>query len=216
MCRASTFFNRLGNSSSALIPSVIRWHLLSVFFENWLSEYVWFGIRHIIFKWPGNIGAISCSARLNQVMLFAISTARWSDWSAVCISGLVNVNTGCCGLGQWNGQIPCITGIVPCSQRSTYLFWDPFHPTDAVNIQLASAFFSGPTSAISPVNIQQLAAVPWSRIYRWYLSRRMVTVRDTIGHICWIHTMILLLGRKWTAHTGLEILESRTKRGKVD
>ncbi|CAM6099719.1 unnamed protein product [Calypogeia fissa] len=74
--------------------------------------------------------------------------------------GLVNVNAGCCGLGQYNGQFPCVTGITPCSERNAYLFWDPFHPTDAVNAQLASAFFSGPTSAISPVNIQQLAAMP--------------------------------------------------------
>jgi phospholipase/lecithinase/hemolysin len=74
-------------------------------------------------------------------------------WSA----GLVNVNTGCCGAGQYNGVLPCVTGIEPCSQRDAYLFWDPFHPTDAVNVQIAQALFSGPSSAISPMNIKQLA-----------------------------------------------------------
>ncbi|CAM6099718.1 unnamed protein product [Calypogeia fissa] len=74
--------------------------------------------------------------------------------------GLINVNTGCCGFGKYNGQIPCVTGIKPCAERGAYLFWDPFHPTDAVNAQLATSFFSGPTSTISPVNIKQLAAMP--------------------------------------------------------
>ncbi|BBM97527.1 hypothetical protein MPTK1_1g06380 [Marchantia polymorpha subsp. ruderalis] len=74
--------------------------------------------------------------------------------------GLTVVNQGCCGFGRFNGQIPCITGLRPCANRAQYLFWDPFHPTDAVNVQLGREFFSGGLSSISPVNIQQLGSLP--------------------------------------------------------
>ncbi|KAL3684562.1 hypothetical protein R1sor_002584 [Riccia sorocarpa] len=74
--------------------------------------------------------------------------------------GLINVNSGCCGIGAFNGQLPCITGVSPCAARNQYLFWDPFHPTDAVNVQLGNAFYTGGSPVISPMNIQQLAALP--------------------------------------------------------
>ncbi|KAL2652744.1 hypothetical protein R1flu_020872 [Riccia fluitans] len=74
--------------------------------------------------------------------------------------GFVNVNTGCCGIGAYSGQLPCITGVTPCSARNRYFFWDPFHPTDAVNAQLGELFYSGDPSIVSPINIQQLGAMP--------------------------------------------------------
>jgi phospholipase/lecithinase/hemolysin len=76
------------------------------------------------------------------------------------MAGLVNVDTGCCGSGNYNGVIPCVTGEIPCTNRNEYLFWDPYHPTEAVAYQIAQAFYSGPPSAINPINIQQLAALP--------------------------------------------------------
>ncbi|KAL3684564.1 hypothetical protein R1sor_002586 [Riccia sorocarpa] len=73
--------------------------------------------------------------------------------------GLTVVNTGCCGAGLYNGMTPCFSSFTPCENRNQYLFWDAFHPTDAVNVQLANAYFYGDRSIISPMNVQQLAAI---------------------------------------------------------
>ncbi|KAL2652738.1 hypothetical protein R1flu_020866 [Riccia fluitans] len=73
--------------------------------------------------------------------------------------GLTVINRGCCGAGLYNGMAPCFSSFTPCANRSEYLFWDLFHPTDAVNVQLAKSYFYGNESAISPMNIQQLVAL---------------------------------------------------------
>ncbi|KAL2652746.1 hypothetical protein R1flu_020874 [Riccia fluitans] len=74
--------------------------------------------------------------------------------------GLTVVNEGCCGIGRYKGAVACVSGFQPCANREEYLFWDPFHPTDAVNEQLGNAFYSGGSSAIIPMNIKQLIAAP--------------------------------------------------------
>ncbi|KAG0566090.1 hypothetical protein M758_7G036300 [Ceratodon purpureus] len=73
--------------------------------------------------------------------------------------GFSFVNKGCCGLGPYNGAIPCLPIVKPCPDRSAYFFWDPYHPTDKGNFILASKFFSGGLDAIEPMNVQQLAGM---------------------------------------------------------
>ncbi|KAL1191866.1 hypothetical protein V5N11_007558 [Cardamine amara subsp. amara] len=49
-----------------------------------------------------------------------------------------NVTTdACCGLGRYKGWLPCISPEMACSDASGHLWWDQFHPTDAVNAILA-------------------------------------------------------------------------------
>ncbi|KAG0586588.1 hypothetical protein KC19_2G102000 [Ceratodon purpureus] len=74
--------------------------------------------------------------------------------------GFTVVNKGCCGLGPYNGAIPCLPTVKPCPDRAAYLFWDPFHPTDKGNGLLANSFFSGGPEAIEPVNVRTLASMP--------------------------------------------------------
>lgn len=45
----------------------------------------------------------------------------------------------------------------PCSNRDQYVFWDPFHPTQAVNKIMASKAFTGPPSICYPMNVYQMA-----------------------------------------------------------
>ncbi|KAJ7559268.1 hypothetical protein O6H91_04G076700 [Diphasiastrum complanatum] len=72
--------------------------------------------------------------------------------------GFKVVNRGCCGAGRFNGQVPCIPipSVTYCSDRNDYLFWDPYHPTDAFNVMLAQKFFSGGQDDVNPINLQQL------------------------------------------------------------
>ncbi|KAI3861010.1 hypothetical protein MKX03_026679 [Papaver bracteatum] len=73
--------------------------------------------------------------------------------------GFTEVNKGCCGIGRNKGQITCLPFQTPCANRKQYVFWDAFHPTEAVNIILGKQAFSGKNDVVYPHNIQQLAAL---------------------------------------------------------
>ncbi|XP_052202374.1 GDSL esterase/lipase At1g71691-like [Diospyros lotus] len=67
------------------------------------------------------------------------------------------INRGCCGIGRNRGQITCLPFQTPCPNRDQYVFWDAFHPTEAVNIIMGRKAFSGDQTVVYPMNIQQLA-----------------------------------------------------------
>ncbi|XP_031100985.1 GDSL esterase/lipase At1g33811 [Ipomoea triloba] len=72
--------------------------------------------------------------------------------------GFEVVDKGCCGVGKNNGQITCLPLQQPCDDRSKYIFWDAFHPTEVANILLAKKAFSSTSKVFAyPINIQQLA-----------------------------------------------------------
>lgn len=72
------------------------------------------------------------------------------------VAGFTVLDRGCCGIGRNLGQITCLPFAYPCANRSQYVFWDAFHPTQAVNTILAGRAFYGPPSDSYPVNIQQM------------------------------------------------------------
>ncbi|XP_051125739.1 GDSL esterase/lipase At4g16230-like [Andrographis paniculata] len=55
-----------------------------------------------------------------------------------------------------NSLIPCGPASKVCPDRSKYVFWDPFHPTEAANAIIASRLFDGHHPYIFPVNIRRL------------------------------------------------------------
>ncbi|XP_057787309.1 GDSL esterase/lipase At5g08460-like [Salvia miltiorrhiza] len=63
---------------------------------------------------------------------------------------------GCCGIGRKQGQITCLPFSVPCNNRKQHIFWDAFHPTEAVNQILAERAYSGSPSDCHPLNVQQM------------------------------------------------------------
>ncbi|XP_054804850.1 GDSL esterase/lipase At5g08460-like [Prosopis cineraria] len=71
--------------------------------------------------------------------------------------GFSVVDRACCGVGRNQGQITCLPLSVPCSNRDQFVFWDAFHPTQAVHEVLAHRAFSGPISDCYPINVQQMA-----------------------------------------------------------
>ncbi|OMO77682.1 Lipase, GDSL [Corchorus olitorius] len=68
------------------------------------------------------------------------------------------VDRGCCGIRN-QGQITCLPYAYPCSNRKEYVFWDAFHPTQAVNEILARRAFYGPPLDSYPINIQQMTLI---------------------------------------------------------
>ncbi|XP_061339682.1 GDSL esterase/lipase At1g71691 [Gastrolobium bilobum] len=71
--------------------------------------------------------------------------------------GFTVVNRGCCGIGRNGGQITCLPFQTPCPDRNQYVFWDAYHPTEAVNVLLGRTAFNGNPDFIYPINIKQLA-----------------------------------------------------------
>lgn len=70
--------------------------------------------------------------------------------------GFEVVNEGCCGQGKYKGYLTCTRLSSYCRDRTKYLFWDAFHPTETTNMLIAKRVFYGPTSDIMPLNVQQL------------------------------------------------------------
>ncbi|KAG6751038.1 hypothetical protein POTOM_045555 [Populus tomentosa] len=72
-------------------------------------------------------------------------------------NGFSVINRGCCGIGRNRGQITCLPFQTPCPNREQYVFWDAFHPTEAVNVLMGRKAFNGDLSMVYPMNIEQLA-----------------------------------------------------------
>ncbi|CAA7040349.1 unnamed protein product [Microthlaspi erraticum] len=57
-------------------------------------------------------------------------------------SNLVNTTSPCCPIFYYKGSIPtCVPRSVPCKAAETYLFFDPFHPTQMANFMYAIQCF---------------------------------------------------------------------------
>ncbi|KAK4796506.1 hypothetical protein SAY86_028832 [Trapa natans] len=72
--------------------------------------------------------------------------------------GFDNANSSCCSItGNHGGLLPCGPPSVVCSDRSKYIFWDSYHPSDAANSVIAKRLMDGGPDDIRPMNIHQLA-----------------------------------------------------------
>ena len=80
------------------------------------------------------------------------------DLGSLTPPGFDNALDPCCG-----GSFPpflCI-GIANsssslCSDRSKYVFWDAFHPTEAANLIVAGKLLDGDAAAAFPINVREL------------------------------------------------------------
>ncbi|KAF3322663.1 GDSL esterase/lipase [Carex littledalei] len=64
----------------------------------------------------------------------------------------------CCFLiGEHGGITPCGPGPSKvCGDRSKYIFWDAYHPSEASNSIIAKKLLDGDTNYIYPMNVRQL------------------------------------------------------------
>ena len=67
----------------------------------------------------------------------------------------------CCevaSLSEGGNGVLCKRGGQVCSNRSSHVFFDGLHPTEAVNVQIVNkAYASTLKSEVYPTNIQKLA-----------------------------------------------------------
>ncbi|CAL9113128.1 GDSL esterase/lipase At2g23540-like [Musa acuminata AAA Group] len=71
--------------------------------------------------------------------------------------GFKTASYACCGNGgQYQGIIPCGPMSSMCEDRAGYVFWDPYHPSEAANLFLAKYIVDGDSKYVSPMNLRQL------------------------------------------------------------
>ncbi|CAJ1940836.1 unnamed protein product [Sphenostylis stenocarpa] len=71
--------------------------------------------------------------------------------------GFVNPYSACCHVaGSFGGLVPCGPTSKVCWERSKYVFWDPYHPSDAANVIIAKRLLDGGSNYIWPRNIRGL------------------------------------------------------------
>ncbi|KAJ6838192.1 GDSL esterase/lipase-like [Iris pallida] len=71
--------------------------------------------------------------------------------------GFKTASAACCGNGgRFAGIIPCGPTSSMCDERSKYVFWDPYHPSEAANLIIAKQLVDGDPKYISPINLRQL------------------------------------------------------------
>ncbi|XP_040378340.1 GDSL esterase/lipase At5g55050-like [Oryza brachyantha] len=73
--------------------------------------------------------------------------------------GFAEAKAACCGLGDMNAKIGCTPVSFYCANRTGYVFWDFYHPTEATARKLTAVAFDGSPPLISPVNVRQLSAM---------------------------------------------------------
>ncbi|XP_050269604.1 GDSL esterase/lipase At1g71250-like [Quercus robur] len=72
--------------------------------------------------------------------------------------GFEEVRNACCGAGTYGAIIGCLSQEMACDQASSFVWWDLYNPTPAVNSLLADSAWSGrPFSGMChPITIQEL------------------------------------------------------------
>jgi len=51
--------------------------------------------------------------------------------------GFDNGDTPCCSFGRYRPTLSCVAAAKLCPDRTKYLFWDEYHPSDAANLMIA-------------------------------------------------------------------------------
>ncbi|KAF3453433.1 hypothetical protein FNV43_RR03873 [Rhamnella rubrinervis] len=74
--------------------------------------------------------------------------------------GFAEVKVACCGVvDAIDVKHLCRRTSSYCSDRSNYLFWDPYHPSEAASRIVADAVFDDPLQYSFPFNVEQLIAL---------------------------------------------------------
>jgi hypothetical protein len=68
-----------------------------------------------------------------------------------------SIGRPCCGSGDF-GETGCSSNVELCQNRSSFFFWDRFHPTEAVSALTSIQLFCDNGTFVHPINVQQLVA----------------------------------------------------------
>ncbi|XP_024519903.1 GDSL esterase/lipase At4g16230 [Selaginella moellendorffii] len=78
------------------------------------------------------------------------------DRSLSTFQGFLYNDTACCGLGNFNGSVPCLPNVPVCEDAAQYVFWDEYHPTGSTYKLIADKLWSGNINESYPINVKTL------------------------------------------------------------
>ncbi|KAH6832699.1 GDSL-like Lipase/Acylhydrolase superfamily protein [Perilla frutescens var. hirtella] len=91
------------------------------------------------------------AANTNQMHMDFISNPRHF--------GFKTSKEACCGQGPYNGLGLCTPLSNLCSDRNSYVFWDPFHPTEKANRLIVQQILTGSKAYVYPMNLSTIMAM---------------------------------------------------------
>ncbi|KAK8477232.1 hypothetical protein V6N13_060901 [Hibiscus sabdariffa] len=80
--------------------------------------------------------------------------------------GFNNSDSPCCSLGRIRPALTCLPASTLCSDRSKYVFWDEYHPSDSANQLIANelikkfGFLGGSSNSPAPAPAPESASAP--------------------------------------------------------
>lgn len=96
-------------------------------------------ISHIVYVTFWRIGYISCINRKLIIALACLLTAEsYLYRNYVCFAGFQNADSPCCSFWNIRPALTCVPASSLCKDRSKYVFWDEYHPTDSANELIAN------------------------------------------------------------------------------
>nr|CAD1833210.1 unnamed protein product [Ananas comosus var. bracteatus] len=117
---------------------------------NQLVQYFNKRLKDLISELSSNLeGSLFLYADVYRIVTDIIENYRDYGFDAA--------DSACCFVGgRFGGLIPCGPPSKVCPDRSKYVFWDPYHPSDATNILIARRLLDGDLADIYPINVRQL------------------------------------------------------------
>ncbi|RLN39860.1 hypothetical protein C2845_PM01G36270 [Panicum miliaceum] len=73
-------------------------------------------------------------------------------------NGFADAKAACCALGNSTALLICTPENALCADRTSHVFWDGAHLTEATAEKLVAVAFNGSAPLVSPVNLKQLSA----------------------------------------------------------
>ncbi|KAL1359023.1 hypothetical protein AAHE18_04G076100 [Arachis hypogaea] len=105
----------------------------------------------------GLVAELSANLKGSMFVYADVYTILEDIFSNYMEYGFANPSSSCCSFaGRFGGLVPCGPSSRVCMDRSKYVFWDPYHPTDAANIFIAKRLLDGSHNDIYPMNVRQL------------------------------------------------------------
>ncbi|KAI9078412.1 hypothetical protein K1719_039631 [Acacia pycnantha] len=95
-----------------------------------------------------------------QVFIAANTARMHNDFvSNPAAFGFTTSKTACCGQGPYNGLGLCTALSNLCLDRSLYVFWDPFHPSEKANRLIVRQIMSASSTYMKPFNLSTVLAL---------------------------------------------------------
>ncbi|KAK1279043.1 GDSL esterase/lipase [Acorus gramineus] len=95
---------------------------------------------------------------LRKSSLFSIVIGSNDFINNYLLTGFDVADSACCYVaGRFGGLVPCGPPSKVCPDRSKFVFWDPYHPSDASNKIIASRLMDGDSNDVFPMNVRKLA-----------------------------------------------------------